>query len=430
MSSSQRDAGLVRVIGPFGMGAAIVNNVIGAGIFALPAAMAHAIGPYAPLAFLFCALIMGGVVICFAEAGSRVPTSGGAYGYVEAAFGRGAGFVSGVLIWMGGVLALGGIAAALADTLVTLLPAALAVPAHALLIVLTIGGIAAVNIRGAAAGTRFVGVVTLLKVLPLLIFIGAGVTAWHSDNLGAGTTVALPGFGRAMILALFAFSGMETPLSASGEVAQPERNIPRALFGAMLFVTVVYCAVQLVAQAVLGAALADAAAPLAAAMGRVHPALQLLLLGGAALSMFGWMGTDVMAMPRMLFAFARDGFLPAALGRLHPRSHAPQFAIMVHAGIGMLLALTGTFAELVSLSALASAALYILGCAAAWTLRRRNFSAAGTPVVYRGLSVAAVVGIAGMTLLIALSQWHEILGLVVLIGASVALYAFSARRGR
>jgi amino acid transporter len=165
-------------------------------------------------------------------------------------------------------------------------------------------------------------------------------------------------------------------------------------------------------------------------MGRVHPALQLLLLGGAALSMFGWMGTDVMAMPRLLFAFARDGFLPAALGRLHPRSRAPRVAIMVHAGIGMVLALTGTFAELVSLSALASAALYILGCAAAWILRRRNFSTTGTPVVYRGLSIAAAIGIAGMALLIAVSQWHEILGLAVLIGASVALYAGSARRGR
>src|SRR5271154_5810664 len=187
--------------GPLGMAAAIVNTVVGAGIFRLPASMYAAVGAYAPLAYLLCAVVMGGVVICFAEGGSRVPTSGGTYGYVEAAFGPGVGFLSGVLLWFSGVLALGGIAAAVADGLVTLLPSAWARVAHAAVIIVSISGVAALNIRGAVTGTRFIGVATLIKLTPLLIFLIAGATAWH----GLGVAASAPssqGFGRALILAV------------------------------------------------------------------------------------------------------------------------------------------------------------------------------------------------------------------------------------
>ncbi len=422
-----RDAGLVRVLGPLGMAAAIVNTVVGAGIFRLPASMYAAVGSYAPLAFLLCAVVMGGVVICFAEGGSRVPTSGGTYGYVEAALGRGAGFLSGVLLWFSGVLALGGIASAAADGLVTLVPAAWVGPAHALVIVVAVGGVAALNIRGAVTGTHFIGVATLIKLTPLLIFVVAGATAWHGANL-AGSAPSPQGFGRALILAVFAFSGMETPLSASGEVRQPERNIPRALFGAMLFCTVLYVAIQLIAQGVLGAALAHSPTPLAAAMGRISPLLSELLLAGATLSMFGWMGSDILAMPRLMFAVARDGLLPAWLGRVHPRTHAPYAAIVTYAALGIILALTGTFTELVSLAALASAGLYVLGCAAAWLLARRGLRGAAEPLGFRYLGVAAAVGIIGMLLLIGLADWQEILGLVVVVAVSLGAYALLRHR--
>jgi basic amino acid/polyamine antiporter, APA family len=425
--NSNRDAGLLRVIGPLGMAAAIVNTVVGAGIFRLPASMYAAVGAYAPLAYLLCAVVMGGVVICFAEGGSRVPTSGGTYGYVEAAFGPGVGFLSGVFLWFSGVLALGGIAAAVADGLVTLLPSGWARIAHALVIIVSIGGVAALNIRGAVTGTRFIGVATLIKLTPLLIFLIAGATALHGAS-AAASAPSPQGFARALILAVFAFSGMETPLSASGEVREPERNIPRALIGAMLFCTVLYVAIQLIAQGVLGAALADSPTPLAAAMARISPLLSDLLLAGATLSMFGWMGSDILAMPRLMFAVARDGLLPAWLGRVHSRTHAPVTAIVTYAALGMILALTGTFTELVSLSALAAAGLYILGCAAAWLLSRRGVRGAGAPMAFRYLGVAAAVGIFGMLILIGLAQWNEILGFVIVVAVSLGGYALLRHR--
>jgi len=155
--------------------------------------------------------------------------------------------------------------------------------------------------------------------------------------------------------------------------------------------------------------------------------LRALMLAGAALSMFGWVGSDILGTPRQLFAFGRDGLLPRGLGRIHPRSHAPYVAILFYAGLAMLLALTGTFAELAVLSALASAALYMAGCAAAWLLARRGVALAGTPLKFRFLGPAAVIGSASMLALIALGSRQELIGLVTLVGVSAAVYIVQSR---
>src|ERR1700722_11835508 len=99
MTELQRDSGLVRTVGPWGLTASLINIIVGAGIFAVPAALAASIGPYAPLAFVACAVAVGAVAICFAEGGSRIPTSGGVYGYIEAAYGPPTGYVAGTLPW-------------------------------------------------------------------------------------------------------------------------------------------------------------------------------------------------------------------------------------------------------------------------------------------------------------------------------------------
>jgi amino acid transporter len=144
--------------------------------------------------------------------------------------------------------------------------------------------------------------------------------------------------------------------------------------------------------------------------------------------MFGWISSDLLGSPRVLFAFGRDGLLPRALGRLHPRSNAPHIAILCYAALAIGLALTGTFAELAVLSTLASAALYISGCAAAWQLARRNVALAGTPLTFRWLRVAVAMGIVSMLVLICLASREEIIGLVALLGASAVVYLLQTRR--
>jgi APA family basic amino acid/polyamine antiporter len=429
-SERKRDAGLVRVVGPWGLAASIVNVLIGAGIFAVPAVLAMSIGPYAPLAFLVCAAAVGSVAICFAEGGSRMPTSGGAYGYIEAAFGRLVGYVVGTLLWFSEVLACGGIAAALADVGASLLPQSFKAPAHAAIIFGVIGCIALVNICGVKHGARLVDFATALKLIPLAIFIIAGAGAIHGANFAPAVQPNIGGMGRAMILALFAFTGMEVALSASGEVAQPARNIPRALALAMVSVTLLYVAIQAIAQGILGSSLGHSTAPLADAMARISPILRILMLAGTALSMFGWLSSDILASPRILFALARDGFMPRPLGRVHKRTHAPQIAILCYAALAIVVAVTGTFEELAVLATLGSAALYIVACAAAWRLARQGVAMAGAPLKFRWLGVAAVTGVASMLAMIALASRAEILGLLAVLSASAIIYLVQARVAR
>ena len=425
---SKRDAGLVRAVGPWALSASIVNTVVGAGIFAVPAALAASVGSYAPLAFLVCAIAIGAVAICFAEGGSRIPTSGGAYGYIEAAFGPLVGYVAGTLLWFSDALACGGLAAALADVVVSLLPPATRSGAHAGVIVLSIGAIALVNVRGVHHGARLTHVAAVLKLMPLVVFVLVGASAMRAANFSDTTVPAPAGLGRALILALFAFSGMESPLSASGEVRQPAKSIPRALAGAMISVAVIYIAIQLVAEGILGPALPGSSVPLADAMARLHPTLRVLMLAGAALSMLGWIGSDVLGTPRVLFAFARDGLLPRVLGRVHPSTHTPYVAILSYAGLAIALALSGTFAELAVLSELAIAPLYVAGCIAAWKLARRGTALAGPPLGFRWLGLAATIGTASMLVLIALASKAELLALGAVLVSCSLVYLLQTRR--
>jgi amino acid transporter len=259
--------------------------------------------------------------------------------------------------------------------------------------------------------------------VPLALFVIVGALFVHPANLSAGVVPDAGGIGRAILLSLFAFQGMETALGASGEVANPTRTLPRALVGAMAFIALFYIAIQLVAQGLLGGTLAASHAPLADAMRTIDPRLGLLLVIGTAVSMGGWLGSDMLGAPRVLFAFARDGYLPAALGRVSPRTAVPANAIVTHAVLAAFLAVTGTFETLVVLSVLSACTLYIMGCASAWLLRRRGVAQVGTPLRLPWLGFWTLLGCGSMMAVILLAQWDEIGGLVAALGGSCLLYA-------
>lgn len=427
MNAAERDAGLVRGLGTWGLAASIISMIVGAGIFIVPASLAAAVGPYAPFAFLACAIAIGAIAICFAEGGSRIPTSGGAYGYIAASLGPLPGYVCGTLLWVSDSLACAGVAAAFADIVASMAPQSYAALVRPIAMVGLVGTIAFVNVCGIRWGAQLMGTATAVKLVPLIVFVLVGASAVRGSNLAIHQGLISADAGRALILAMFALIGMESSLCASGEVADPARTIPRAIALALITVTLLYLGIQLVAQGILGSALATSASPLADAMGRVSPMLRALMLAGAGLSMLGWMGSDILSSPRMLFAFGRDGLLPRILGRVHPRTRAPYVAILSYAALVSVLALTGTFAELAVLATLTMAPLYILGCFAAWRLARAGVALAGTPLNFRWLGAATVVGIAGMLATIALAPWFEILGLLALVGISTAIYLLQTR---
>ncbi len=398
-AAASPESSLVRALGVRQLTASIVNVTVGAGIFVLPAAVAAGLGSAAPAAYLVCAVAMALIVTSIALAGSRVSLTGGIYAYVEVAFGPYVGFLAGVLQWLMLWLTAGGLLSAFVDQVGLLVPGAGQGLPRAAIIVATVSLLALVNVRGVAIGARVIEGAVVAKLLPLVVFLAVGVFFVQPAAL------AWPGWppgdklGETVLLLIFAFVGIEVALVPSGEVRDPRRTVPRAIYLALGLTTALYLAIQAVAQGVLGAEMAQhAEAPLAAAAGRFLGAGgRLLVLAGGAVSMFGYLCGDMLSSPRSLYAFGRDGFLPRALGRVHPSFHTPHVAIVVHAVTAALLATSSSFRYLALLSNVSVLTLYFLCCAAALRLVSRS-APDGEPVFdlpgARVIPVVAMVVIA------------------------------------
>ena len=380
-SVTEAERGLTRAIGVLGLSAAIFNTTVGGGIFRLPGSVAEMIGASALLVYLICALAMGLIVLCFAEAGSRVSMTGGPYAYVELVFGPYAGFMSGVLLWLLGTTALASVSSAYAGFIGTLIPALGTPVPRALVLAVTFAFLAGVNVRGVRQGARLVTVVAVAKLLPLLVLVAVGALAVAPANLAMASLPAASSFARTAIVLIFAFTGVESALVPAGEMKNPSRTVPRAIAIAMIGVTVLYLAIHLVAQGVLGVdALAAAkTAPLAAVAERLMGSPgRLLLLIGAAISTFGYMSGMTLAMPRTLFAFGRDGFLPRQMAAVHSSFHTPWLAIVLQSALVCGLAVANEFEALAVLANLSALLLYFACAVAAWELRRRGIQNDGT----------------------------------------------------
>jgi basic amino acid/polyamine antiporter, APA family len=168
-------------------------------------------GPLAPLSFIVCAALMGLIVTTIAMAGSRVSLTGGIYAYVEVAFGAYVGFLAGVLQWLTGLLAVSGVATAMLDQAGTLAPALGSRPFRVAALIVLFGALATVNARGVRAGTRVIETVTAAKLVPLLVFVGAGAFFVNPEALrwpGAPEGNAL---GRSVLLLIFATRAWRWP---------------------------------------------------------------------------------------------------------------------------------------------------------------------------------------------------------------------------
>ena len=426
------DSALVRAIGVWGLAAGIVNVTVGGGIFRLPADVAAALGPTAPVAYLVCAVAMGLIVLGFAEAGSRVALTGGPYAYVEIAFGPFAGFLCGVLLWMIGSMAVAAVAVVFATNVAQLVPALQHPAGSAAFLALVFALMGGVNVAGVRLAASFNAVATVAKLLPLLVLLVGGALAVRPSNLAWKHPPAVADVARTSTLLIFAFAGVESALAPSGEVKDIARTVPRGIFIALAGTTALYVALQMVAQGVLGPELATARTPLADAAGRaLGPAGRTLLLVGAAVSMFGYLCGMTLAIPRALFALARDGFLPRVVAAVHPRFHTPYVAIFVQVVVACGFAITSTFERLAILANLTLLLLYGACCLAAWQLRRRGVQGGGVPFVVPGGGagpIAACVVIAWMLTGIRAVEWAA-MGIALLVASLVFLVAQSRRRG-
>lgn len=427
---SNPDALLARALGVRELAANVFNYTVGSGIFVLPAFAVLQLGSAAPLAYVACAIVIGLVVLCFAEAGSRVSATGGPYAYVETALGPMWGFVAGCLVLSTGTCAAAAVASVLARSILQLFPGAPGWAAPVVILTL-VATLVAINLRGVRTGARVIEAATVAKLLPLLAFVAIGVFFIEPANLAWTEVPPISAVLSTAGVVIFAFSGIEGSLVPSGEVKHPSRTVPLAVFLALGAATVLYLAIQFVALGIQGVELAnERTTPLAsAAAAVVGPIGRTVLIVGAVISMFGYLSANVLSEPRGLFAFSRDGFLPKTLSAVHPQFHTPHIAILVY-GVGVgAIALSGTFETLAVFANLAALMLYFLCAIAAWVLRRRDVRTDGEPFLAPGGSlvpIAACISIAWV--FYETVERTQFIALVLVLAVIFILYGLRAWR--
>ncbi len=375
-----------------------LNDVIGSGVYLLPAAAAALLGPASLWAVLAAGLAVSLLVLCFAEAAGHFDQPGSAYLYARTAFGEFAGLEVGWMTWLARVASVASLSVGFAQAIGYLWPQAGSGTGRAAAITLPLLALTAINITGIRSGVGAAMFLVGSKLLPLLLFVGAGLShaSWSrvtSQPPGEGR------FGEAALLLLFAYAGFENTAAPAGEYRNPKRDIPFALVANITIVTLLYAAVQWVTLGTLPDA-ARSATPLADAAGSfLGPWAGLVMTVGAALSILGTNSNTVLAGPRYLLALARDGFGPRAIGRIHPRYRTPAVAIALQTAIALPLALTGSFIALAALSVVARLTTYIGTALAVPVLRRRLGPPAGGLVLPGGPAIPAAAVLLSLVLL-------------------------------
>lgn len=401
---------LLRAVGRYGLIAIAINGVIGAGIFVLPATVASLLGQAGPLAYVLAGVVAVVIALSFAEAGSFFERTGGPYIYAREAFGPFIGFQVGWMFVLGRIAGASAIANAFAAYAAYFVPELATGAGRAAAIASAILAIGALNYAGVRYGSSFVSILTAGKLVPLLVFIVAGL--WMLDfrpTIPTGVPALTP-LREASLVLLFALGGYEFASIPTDEVIDSRRNLPIALIAGIGFSAVAYLLIHLVCMAALPD-LAGKPTPVAGAaaafMGAAGAAIMAL---GAVLSTTGTNSTILLVGPRMLYALALDGWLPPALARIHPRFRTPHIAVAIFAAAVLALALSGGFALLAALNAIARLLYSITTCAAVPVLRRRIPPSGRTFTLPLGWLIPAAGIVASLFLLTGVNRTQAWMG--------------------
>jgi APA family basic amino acid/polyamine antiporter len=422
---------LRRELGKWDLTAIGVNQVIGSAIFLLPSQVAAQVGAWSPFAFLAIGLASLLVALCFAEVGSRFEGTGGPYLYTRAAFGRFVGFQVGWMQWVTRVTSQASIANAIALALGFYWPAMTSGAARALTIAaitLTLGGI---NYRGIRQSAFAINFFTFAKLLPLTIFIVAGLWFVDPGRLTPSGAVSLTQVSTAALLLIFAFGGYDVIGVPAGEATNPRKHLPFAFVVTILAVTAVMTLAQIVALGTLPN-LPASKTPLAdASLLFLGAAGALLISAGSVVSMTGNNLGAVLTGSRMLFALAENGELPRWFVKIHPRYRTPSNAVIFSTLAALALALSGSFVILAVASAVARLVAYTGACAATLRLRSARFQESVKPatfVIPLG-PVVPVLAIAVSLMILAGATNAQLLGGVAGLAAGAVLFVANDRFG-
>jgi APA family basic amino acid/polyamine antiporter len=423
----QGEAALLRAIGTLALTAAVINSIVGGGIFRMPSALATQMGAAAPLALVAGALAIVPIALCFAAVGSRVQVTGGPYSYLTATYGSFAGFIGGALMWISNIASSAGVAAALSVQVANLVPALAPPLPRALLITAVYGSLLALNAFGVRLGARAITTLAALKLTPLFLLAAIGIVLvdWSQVSFTIEDVPSWGALGASMVLVMFAYSGMETALIPSGEINDPARDVPRATLAAIALVVLLYLGLQIVGQGLLGPGLATSGVPVADTAGALWAPGRALLLVTACISMAGFLMGNLLGTARLVFALGRDRYLPQVLGTVSAKHRVPLWALVTHAGIAWVLAIAGSFDTLALISGGAICLVYALVSLAAWRAQSRDLRERGDrPFQLPGGALIPAVAVVAMGAIVTTLSALEWTAIGIALALLVVTYAF------
>jgi APA family basic amino acid/polyamine antiporter len=417
--------GLKREIGVGGVFINVINNTLGSGLFLLPAIIAAVLGNASILAYIVCGILFLLVMLCFAEISSQVTVSGGAYAYIEKAFGPFAGFIANTLFWFGvGVFVMAALVNGAADILSVAFPIFKILVYRALLFALLIGFCMYINIRGVKQGMAIIKTITIIKLVPIFLLIIFGALASDTSNFRWDGFPSFKSIGEVSLVLFFAFAGGETALNVSGEMKNPSRTGPLGLLFGILGTIIIFCAIQLVAQGVLGNELAShKEAPLAEVAGKIAgPWGHTAIIACSLIAILGILNSLPLVFSRVMYAGAKDGLLPGYLAKVHPRFATPANAIASFSVIAFAVAASGGFRQLAILVS-ATLLLIYMGVVLA-TIKFRIANKTEKPGTFRipGGFTVPVVALLAIGLFIIQLEIKEMIGVSIFIAILSFIY--------
>lgn len=430
--TSAGQSGLVRGIGRWDLAAIAINTIIGAGIFGLPSKVYSAIGGYSLIAFALCALIIGLIVLCFAEVASRFDSTGGMYLYGKEAFGSFVGFEMGWLYWVVRMTTFAANCNLLLAYLTLFIPEANENPLRIPLILTIALFLIGVNFIGVRQSAMLTNIFTVGKLAPLVVLVAVGMFFVEPANFSFGELPEYSAFSTAVLLLIYAFVGFEATVIPAGESKNPKKDMPFALIVSLGIVAVLFILIQVVAIGTLPL-LASSEKPLADAAGAFMGPLGATLIGvGAIVSILGNLNGGLLSASRIPFAMAENSELPRALAATHEKFHTPWISLFVTGGITIALTIWANFITALTIATITRLIVYAITCASLPVFRsRRDVPEAG---------FKAPFGTVLMTLSLVLIAWllsnvnfqKEGLAMLVAIavGGLVYLPNLVSRRGR
>lgn len=420
---------LLRGIGFAGVAILVLNSIIGAGIFALPAAVSARAGVLSPWLFLIVGVLVITIVLTFAELASYFKESGGPVLFTTTAFGPLVGFSTGWILFVSRMTAFAANTTVMALYLGAVWPWFSDGIGRTVLICAIVGILTWVNVLGVKAGVRTMAVITIFKITPMLLLIVLGFQHVTGDVLLPASLPTIDDLGGTTLLLIYAFVGFESATIMSGETKNPKDTLPRALVMTPIVVGVLYFLIVLVYIAVLpdpgapGTTLIDVGRELMGSNGA------LLITLAAFFSIGGNLSSIMLAVPRLPFALAEERLLPHWFGHIHEKYATPSNSVLMLGGLGLAFALSGSFAWLAAASSLTRLISYVL-CIGALPVIRRKASEEELREAYR-LRGGYTIPVIALIVCLFIGAQSELRSWVVtggLLLLGLGFYAMAAQR--